>query len=97
LSANSIKGRDLSHEVDPSSAGSEVRKAIPPPDHNQGANDEGAGNILLSRGRTDVFYDCAVSRFFVDIVKLALKPFDLCIQRLGVTMPPANATLNTLC
>ena len=70
MSANSIKGRDLSHEVDPSSAGSEVRKAIPPPDHNQGANDEGAGNVLLSRGRTDVFYDCAVSRFLLTLLSL---------------------------
>ena len=52
---------------------------------------------LLSRCRTDVFDDCAVSCFLVDIVKLALKLFDLCFQRLGVTMPPANATSNTLC
>jgi len=36
---------------------------------------------LISRCKTDVFYDCAVSRLFVDIVKLALKLLDLCSPR----------------
>ena len=31
-------------------------------------------HLRASRCRTDVFYDCAVSRLFVDIVKLPLKP-----------------------
>ena len=36
--------------------------------------DMNADHLRASRCRTDVFYDCAVFRLFVDIVKLLLKP-----------------------